>query len=403
MTDEAQDQRPPRLGPLPITVLCGFLGAGKTTLLKRLLRESGARRYAVIVNDLSELAVDAELIEEAREGRGETLVALNGGSLGGTQRTPFREALSSIAENTAVDYLLIETSGGTHPDAMIQEIEAMPSLRLDAFVTVVDGLNLLRDYECGRALLAPGVSKAGTPSALLHTQIAAASVLLISKADLLKRPQAEAVLSALRQINATATIVTMAYGSVGAEYVTDTRSFRPRNRRRSGPSALPPALPTAVVADDDPESFDIGSDTLYDVRPFHPQRLYELFTQRLPLGVHRTKGWMWLASRPLDVLLWNQAGSYFGLEWVATWKAGVLLDPAAKLFPEERTALAERLARTHPTFGDRHCELTVIGAARHRALFIDDLKQCLCTDEEVAAWQDGALFDDPWPRTIRRI
>jgi G3E family GTPase len=395
-------QRQPRTGPLPLTVLCGFLGAGKTTVLKRLLRECGSRRYAVIVNDLSELTVDAELIEEAREGRGETIIALNGGSLGGAQRAPFRDALAALEQDETIDYLLVETSGGTHPDAMIQEIEAHSSIRLDAFVTVVDGLNLLRDHDCGRALLVAGIARSNTPLGLLHAQIAAASVLLVSKADLLTRAQADAVLQSLRRLNAQATIVTMAYGSVRPELVTETGSFRshPAGSPRAGAAR---SVPRPAATDDDPGAFDLGSDVLADVRPFHPQRLYTLFTQRLPLGVHRSKGWLWLASRPMDVLLWNQAGSYFGLEWVATWKAGVLIDPEARLFPEERAALAERLAQTHPVFGDRHIELTVIGAARDRAVFLRELQTCLCTDDEVAAWRDGMPFDDPWPRTIRRV
>jgi G3E family GTPase len=387
---------------LPVTVLSGFLGAGKTTLLKRLLRESGARRYAIIVNDLSELAVDAELIEEAREGRGERIVALNGGSVGGAQLAPFREALSSIAQDDTIDYLLIETSGGTLPEAMIQELEKRPALRIDTFVTVVDGLNLLRDYDCGRALLAADVAGSTNPVGLLHAQIVAASVLLISKADLLKRPQAEAILRSLRRLNARANIITMAYGAVHPDVVTATRSFQHRGGR--GRKSTPPdeTPPSATRAKDDPGVFDLGSDVLFDVRPFHPQRLYELFTQRLPLGVHRTKGWLWLASRPMDVLLWNQAGSYFGLEWVATWKAGVLIDPDARLFPEVRAALTERLAKAHPVFGDRHCELTVIGASRDRATFLRELQQCLCTDDEVVAWQSGTTFHDPWPKTLRR-
>lgn len=398
--------------PLPVTVISGFLGAGKTTLLKRLLRECGERRYAVIVNDMSELAVDGELIEEAREGRGEQIISLNGGSVGGAQLAPFREALTTLAEDHAVDYLLIETSGGTHPETMLEEIGTREDLRLDTFVTVVDGLNLLRDYECGRALLAPGVGRSSTPLALLHAQIVAASVLLISKADLLSRPQVDGVLQSLRRLNATATIITMAYGGVRPDLVTETRSFQSRGGRLHAGGDVRTDTHTndmhtvdarSFHANDDPGAFHLGSDVFADVRPFHPQRLYELFTERLPIGVHRTKGWMWLASRPMDVILWNQAGSYFGLEWTATWKAGVLIDPDARLFPEERVALAERVARTHPVFGDRHVEMTVIGTARDREIFVRGLRECLCTDDEVAEWQRGATFEDPWPKTIRKI
>ena len=381
---------PPRTGALPVTVLCGFLGSGKTTLLKRLLRDGAAGRFAVLVNDLSELAVDAELIGTAREGRGDKLVNLNRGSLGGALREKFRAALEALAADPTTDYLLIETSGGTQPAAIVEDLTTRPGLRLDTFATVVDGLNLVRDHDSGRALLAANVVEPTSPVALLRAQIAPASVLLISKADLLQRAQAEAIIAVLQQLNPRATIITMAYGSVKPEHLLDARTFRLRKN-------------TPAATADDPEQFDLGSDVLADPRPFHPQRLHTLFTQRLPLGLHRSKGWLWLASRPLDVLVWNQSGSHFGLEWSGTWRAAMLADPDGHLLPDERAALAARLATAHPIFGDRACELTIIGAAADRAVFLEDLRACLCTEAEIAAWQRGDEFPDPWPKTIRRL
>ena len=380
----------PRTGPLSITVLCGFLGSGKTTLLKRLLRESAARRFAVLVNDLSELAVDAELIGTAREGRGDKLVNLNRGSLGGALREKFRTALDALEADTTTDYLLIETSGGTQPAAIVEELTTRPGVRLDTFATVVDGLNLVRDHDSGRALLDSNFVDPSSPIALLRAQIAPASVLLISKADLLQRPQAEAIIAVLQQLNPRATIITMAYGSVKPEHLLDARTFRLRKN-------------TPAASADDPEQFDLGSDVLADPRPFHPARLHALFTDRLPFGLHRSKGWLWLASRPLDVLVWNQSGSHFGLEWSGTWRAAMLADPDGHLLPDERAALIARLADAHPVFGDRACELTIIGAASDRAVFLEELRACFCTDEEIAAWQRGETFPDPWPKTIREV
>lgn len=379
-----------RTGPLPVTVLCGFLGSGKTTLLKQLLRGGGKRRFAVVVNDLSELAVDAELITTAREGRGDKLVNLHRGSLGGALREKFRGALDALEADATTDYLLIETSGGTQPAALVEELTTRPGLRLDTFATVVDGLNLVRDHDSGRALLDSNVVDPSSPIALLRAQIAPASVLLISKADLLKRPQAEAIISVLQQLNPRATIITMAYGSVKPEHLLDARTFRLRKN-------------AAAATADDPEQFDLGSDVLRDARPFHPQRLHALFTERLPLGLHRSKGWLWLASRPLDVLVWNQSGSHFGLEWSGTWRAAMLADPATRLLPEERVALLARLSDAHPVFGDRGCELTTIGTADDRAVFLEDLRACFCTDEETVAWQRGEPFPDPWPQTMRKV
>ena len=389
MTSAAPKQPGPgRTGPLPVTVICGFLGSGKTTLLRKLLAKSTSWRFAIVVNDMSELAVDAELIGEAREGSGEKLVNLNSGSIGGSLLGEFRAALDTIEADESTDYVVVETSGGTHPSALVDELTGRPGLRLDTFATVVDGLNLLRDHDSGHALLARVAQS--SPAALLIAQIVPASVLLVSKADLLKRSQVEDLIAALRQLNPHATIITMAYGGVEPKHLLDTRSFRPK--KSTGPSVT-----------DEPSQFGLGSDVLADQRPFHPQRLHALFTQRLPMGVHRSKGWLWLASRPMDVFVWNQSGSHFGLEWAATWKAAILADRHAPFTPEEFEGLTASVAAAHPIFGDRACELTVIGSATDRPVFLEELRACFCTEEEIAAWQRGEEFPDPWPKTIRKV
>jgi G3E family GTPase len=393
--------------PLPVTVLSGFLGAGKTTVLRRLLREQSAHRVAVIVNDLSELPVDAELVREAREGRHEIIVDLHGGSLGGALRAPFREALDALSADPEVTYLVIETSGGTHPAALIAELEGHPGLLLDTFATIVDGLNLLRDHDAGQELIATYAPDATSTRALLRTQISSASLMLVAKADLLTRAQAQRVLGALQQVNPYASVMTMTYGRIPPERVLGTNSWARRQQlkakarpTRTGDNA---DVETTDAALDDPHRFDLGAFTIRDSRPLHPMRLHTLIAEALPIGVHRSKGWLWLASRPLDVLVWHQSGSHVALEWAATWKAGILEDSSARLRPEERQALTAQVRALHPVFGDRHCELTIIGHARDRAAFRQPLMDCFCTDDEIAAWQQGARFDDPWPQTLRRV
>ena len=379
-------------------MITGFLGAGKTTLLRRLLRDRPTLRTAVIVNDLSELAVDVELVRELKEGEEELVIDLHGGSLGGSLRPAFREALDRVAANRALDYLLIETSGGSHPRVILEEVGAHPGLDLDTTVTVVDGLNLLRDFDAGRALL-PLAASEGSAGGLLRAQVEVASVLLVGKADRLTRGQATDLIGVLHTINPRALLMTMAYGQIDPATVMGSRSFRARWGRARGE----PVRPTLVApADDDPARLGLGAEVLRDARPFHPARLYAAVREALPTGVHRSKGWLWLASRPLDVLVWSQAGSYVGLEWTATWKAGILADPDGRLLREEREALTASLASQHPVFGDRHCELTIIGTAPDRHHFTEALRASICTDDEVAAWRAGAAFDDPWPRTMRR-
>lgn len=385
----------PERAPLPVTVVCGFLGAGKTTLLTRLLRDRPDRRFGLIVHDLSALAVDAEQLTELREERGEPLIALSDGALGGALRPALTAALAAMAADPRVDYLLVETSGSTQPASLVADILANPALRLDTFATVVDGLNLLRDHDGGHALVPAARHDPASTAALLLAQIEAASVLLVSKADRLTRPQAQAMLALLHALNPRALIVTMAYGQVDPSRVLASDSWHRRIGAvpRAGFAALP----------DDPAHYDLGAEVVRETRPFHPTRLHALFTEGLPLGVHRSKGWLWLASRPLDVLTWNQAGSYVSLGWAGTWKAGILDDPAARLGEEERRMLAAQVFAIDPEVGDRHCELTVIGHRGVRARFVEALRGCVLTDEEMAAWRGGAVFADPWPTTFRRV
>jgi G3E family GTPase len=402
--------RSPDRAALPVTVLSGFLGAGKTTLLRRLLREQSGRRIATIVNDLSDLPVDAELVQDAREGRNEIIIDLHGGSIGGALRDRFLETLDTLSTDETIDHVLVETSGSTHPGVLVHDLTTHPSVRLDTFATVVDGLNLLRDYDGGAQLLAARSIAPSSTAALLRAQIEIASVLLVSKADRLSRAEAQALLSVLQRLNPRALLITMAFGRVDPSHLIGADSWGARRGSRMASRLTAPSAMDASATDtatppepDDPARFDLGSITLRDVRPFHPERLHTLFCEGLPLGVHRSKGWLWLASRPLDVLVWSQAGSHIGLEWAATWKAGILADPEARLLPEERRGLEAQMRALHPTFGDRHCELTLIGHTRDRTHFAELLRECLCTEAEIAAWQRGAPFADPWPRSLRRV
>jgi G3E family GTPase len=148
---------------------------------------------------------------------------------------------------------------------------------------------------------------------------------------------------------------------------------------------------------------NVNASVLRDPRPFHPQRLFDICQSKLGTGLYRTKGFLWLASRPGHVLLWQQSGSQIALELTGFWKAEIVHNRHGKLLEEEVEHLKEKLKSEHPIFGDRNNELTLIGLTAAREAFASALKEAWCTDDEIDGWQRGEEFTDPWPQGLRRI
>jgi len=379
---------------MDVTLITGFLGSGKTTLLQRLLREKQpATKLGVIVNDLSELEVDGELIRRGHavsEDAG-TLVSLNNGSISDKNRAGFAEALRAF-ESREIEHVLIETSGGSHPAAILEELKAFTHVQVRAVITLVDARALHHDYEGGPGLLRQlkqnqdrGVL---TSENLLASQLEAADVIALTKMDLLVNEDVKLAFETMRTINPSAILTVCQRGQLDLRLIFQSISSKPAkstNRKVTVPSG----------------DWGIGTDVLRDPRPFHPQRLYEYFRQSLGLGIFRSKGFMWIASRPDHVLLWNQAGGAMGLEILGTWRAAVLKDK--KLLAEEREGIREILADQHPIFGDRGNEITVIGTRLDRSIFMKGLWECLCTEREIKQWVKGSSFADPWPKTFRSL
>ncbi len=377
---------------MKITLLTGFLGSGKTTALKRLLRESvSSEKVGVIVSDLSELEVDGELIRNddiVSESNG-TLASFTGGSLDEHHRDIFLATLSKM-RHRGLDHIMIEASGSADPKAIIDMLSTSPDIRQGVVATLVDARALQHDFAFGRTLLGNDAHEP-TSNHLLRRQLKVADVIALSKSDLVEIQHMEMILRNLHQINPGASLTACTYGKLDRQLLSGcSRSFR-----KSSPGSFAPLTP---------ESCDIGNTVIRDPRPFHPQRFYDLYQYRLGMGVYRTKGFLWFASRPADVLLWNQAGGAMGLEWLATWRAAILEgEDGHTLLPEEKEYLKKALLGTHPLFGDRGNELTVIGTAKDRTVFCRELEECFCTDEEVEYWRQGGVFPDPWPNRIREV
>ncbi|MEM9188083.1 MAG: GTP-binding protein [Myxococcota bacterium] len=388
-----------------MTVLCGFLGSGKTTLLRRWRHDEALRDAAIIVHDLSEFGVDVELIsnESSRPEQGclvDRVAALHGTHARDQLQSSVGRVLGEIAAlDPAPPHVLCESTGAARPWPLIAAFSQDDRFRLRHFVVTVDALNLHRDFADGRVFT--GEADASEDPALhyaarvLAEQLAFASVIILTKVDTVPRSVIDAQARILRTLQPQATLGLSTMGGLLLPQLDATPAPKLAElKRRAEQLGLTQEAPTA----DEMEAIIVR-----DPRPFHPQRLHDVCTSQLGTGVYRTKGFLWLASRPADVLLWQQSGSQIALEITGLWAAEAVHNRYGKMLPHEVEFLKKQLEAAHPIFGDRFNELTLIGMPAACKGFAAALRSALCTKDEVAAWQQGRAFSDPWPKRLRKL
>lgn len=390
---------------VPIVTLCGFLGSGKTTLLRRWRRDATLKDAPVIVHDLSEFGLDAELLsdENSKPSPGHLVggvVALHGRHAREQLHDSAGEALEEIsALDPAPPLVLCESTGAARPWPLIKALTQDNRFFLRHFIVTVDALNLHRDFEDGKILT--GASVSSQDLALRHVaevlaeQIAFASVIILTKIDTIPKPNVEAQVQILQALQPQATIGLSAQAGI----------LLPQLETTPAPelSVLESRANEFGLTQQSATVDSVDAIVIRDPRPFHPERLYEACRNKMGTGLYRTKGFLWLASRPRDVLLWQQSGSQIALELTGLWRAELAHNRDGKLLPEEIEHLNAMLKTKHPLFGDRHNELTLIGLKADRESFASSLRDAFCTDDEIRAWQRGETFADPWPNSLRQV
>jgi G3E family GTPase len=395
----------PVTAKLPVTVLSGFLGAGKTTVLSHILNNREGRRVAVIVNDMSEVNIDAAMIQSGIQfNRGEEkLVEMSNGCICCTLREDLLLEVSKLAGEGRFDYLLIESTGISEPLPIAETFTFADEngqclndvAELDTMVTVVDAVNFLEDYDEANSLHEVGESLGEederTVADLLVDQVEFADVLLISKTDLVSAEDLSRLRGILRTLNTEAVIIAIENGNVALGEVLGTGKFSLEKARQA------PGWLKEMRGEHVPETVEYGiSSFVYRARrPFHPEKFYRfLHGENLAGKLIRSKGYFWLATRPEFAGSWNQAGGiarygFGGMFWKAVPK---------DRWPEDEEYLASIKASWEEPFGDMRQELVFIGQNLDREQVVQELDQCLLKDEELLA---GKAFwkklPDPFP------